>query len=110
MVINDCKRSVIFCDPANKFSAANSFSDIQQTQIYFQYILCFHLGVLVVAVQNLPFANPLKGRGDQPIILINALHIGFDVPRAISCFNSLVAPAYLRMMVQVTGRLGITHI
>jgi hypothetical protein len=28
-VVNNCKRSVVFCDPANKFSAANSsISDI----------------------------------------------------------------------------------
>jgi hypothetical protein len=69
--------------------------------------------MLAVTIRDLPFANPLKGRGDRPINALQVLQsyaCGFDVPCAISCLNGLVSPTYLGMVLQVAGRPGIALI
>jgi len=69
--------------------------------------------MLVVTVHGVSFANTLKSSCDRPI---NALHVlqchacSLDVLGGIGCFNSLVTPAHLGMVPQITGGPGITCI
>jgi hypothetical protein len=111
-VVNNLERSVVFSYTADEFGPAIRFSGCCPTNIKLN-IPCFNFHMVAVTIHCPSFTHLLKYCCDWPIDALQILQggaCGFDISRAISCINSLTAPACLGMLLQITGGLRITCI